>query len=50
MKQSCLTNLDKFFNEKEIPWVALVLKSHYHNGKLPKAKKVPYGGQTTLNY
>jgi hypothetical protein len=34
-KALLLKNLDKFFNNKEIPWVSLVWEKHYSNGKLP---------------
>ena len=34
-----LKNLDKFFNQKDIPQVSLVWEKHYSNGKLPNHTK-----------
>jgi hypothetical protein len=30
-----MKNLDKFFNKKDVPWVALIWEKHYSNGRLP---------------
>lgn len=38
-----MKNLDKFFNRKDIPWVSMVWKKHYKNGKLPgQTKRGPF--------
>jgi len=34
-----MKNLDKFYNKKDIPWVSLIWKKHYPNGKLPNHVK-----------
>lgn len=30
-----IKHLHKFLNKEDIPWVSLVWKKYYHNGKLP---------------
>jgi hypothetical protein len=41
-----LKHLQKFFNKEDLPWVQLVWKNYYGNGKLfGNVKMVPFGGK-----
>jgi len=46
-----LKNLNKFFNEKDIPWVQLIWEKYYRNGKLPgHTKKGSFWWRDILKY
>jgi hypothetical protein len=44
---SMLSNLDKFFNKQNIPYVTLIWNTYYSNGGLPQTEKEknPFGGR-----